>query len=166
MILPSTGIEDVSFFGMPVRLGTYPSLTLSREDAALPLVSENEEMWSVFEPQLRRQLAERVANATVRERLRNELFEAIPAGETTTDQLASRLHMSKRSLQRHLREEDTSFQVILDKTRSELAQYYLTETSIPLGETSFLLGYENTASFSRAFKNWFGRSPSEFKNGR
>ena len=165
LALPLPGSEDQTFFGRAARAATWPSLTITLDEARLPLVCENADMWAFFEPQLRRELAEVAARATVRDRVRNELFEAIPAGQATVEHLAARLHMSKRTLQRHLQEEKTSFQSILDVTRGDLAQYYLRETSISLGEIAYLLGYENTASFSRAFKGWFNIPPSEFHRG-
>ena len=79
-------------------------MVLTLEDARRPLISENAELWNSFEPALPRKLAEKMAHATVTERLRNALLEAIPSGDTTSDQLADRLYMSNRSLQRHLKQ--------------------------------------------------------------
>lgn len=158
---PSTASED--FFGCKPIHSLVPNLVLSAGDARLPLISENSEMWSVFEPDLRRQLAEKLAVSGIRVRLRNALLEAIPSGDTSSAQLASRLHMSKRSLQRRLREEGTSFQQVLDETRADLARHYLGHTLTPLDEVSYLLGYSSSASFFRAFQSWFGMTPANYR---
>lgn len=161
--LPEPAAADTAYFGRPASFAPFPSITLSARDAGRPLISENAEMWSVFEPDLRRQLAEKIAVSGISDRLRNALLEAIPGGEVNSDQLASRLHMSKRSLQRHLRDEDTSFQQILTETRADLARHYLGQTSISLDEVSYLLGYTSNASFFRAFQSWFGTTPASYR---
>ena len=163
LALPDPAAADEAFFGCKPKRQPFPSMTLSADDAMLPLVSENAEMWSVFEPDLRRQLAEKLAISGVRDRLRNALLEAIPSGVTNSDRLATMLHMSKRSLQRHLRDEGTNFQQVLDETRADLAQHYLGQTTTSLNEVSYLLGYSNPASFFRAFQTWFGTTPSSFR---
>lgn len=161
--LPEPESANAESFGVAPTQSIYPHIALSLEDARLPLASENAEMWSAFEPDLRRQLAEKVADSGVRDRLRNALLEAIPSGETTIENLASHLHMSKRSLQRHLHDEGSSYQRVLDQTRTELARHYLEQTSVPLDEVSYLLGYANSASFYRAFQSWFGTTPASFR---
>lgn len=161
--LPQPEAANTAYFGCDVRASRLPSLSISQADARLPFVSESDEMWTMFEPNLQRQLAERMAGAGIRERLRNALLESIPSGETTSDSLAVRLHMSKRSLQRHLQDEGTSFQEVLDQTRSDLAEHYLKRGNATLEEVAYLLGYGSPASFFRAFQNWFGMTPTSYR---
>lgn len=161
--LPQPGAADPAFFGTPPRRAAFPSLTISAEDASRPLIGENPEMWAIFEPGLQKQLAERIASAGIRGRLRNALLEAIPAGEVTSGQLAARLHLSKRSLQRHLQDEGTSFQDMLDQTRADLARHYLSQKGTSLDQIAYLLGYNTPASFFRAFQKWFGTTPTQFR---
>ncbi len=155
--------DEARFFGCKPVQGSIPSLSLSLEDAQRPLISENKEMWSVFEPSLRRQLADRLAESGTSERLRNALLKSIPSGETNVVEVAAKMHLSKRTLQRKLNDEGTSFQKVLDETRADLARHYLGRTSISLDEVSYLLGYTNAASFFRASQSWFGTTPSEFR---
>ncbi|WP_315836089.1 helix-turn-helix domain-containing protein [Bradyrhizobium prioriisuperbiae] len=164
--LPEPASADIAYLGCTPIRKTFPSITLSLEDARRPLVSENTEMWSVFEPDLRRQLADKLAISGIRDRLRNALLEAIPSGDTDSDRLASRLHVSKRSLQRHLRNEGTSFQQVLDETRADLARHYLGQTTTSLDEMSYLLGYTSSASFFRAFQSWFGTTPTSYRRAQ
>lgn len=162
--LPQPVAQD--FFGCPQTVSRFPRLTLTLEDAYRPLISENAEMWNMFEPNLRRQLAETLATSSVSDRLRNALLEAIPSGETGIHDLAEKLHMSKRSLQRHLSAEDTNYREVLDRTRADLARHYLGATGTSLDEVSYLLGYSNPASFFRAFQSWFGMTPSGFRSAQ
>jgi len=69
--------------------------------------------------------------------------------------------MSTRSLQRRLREEGTTFSILVDEVRRDLAQDYIRNPGISLMEVAFVLGFSVYSSFSRAYKRWTGMSPGE-----
>ena len=71
--------------------------------------------------------------------------------------------MSVRSLQRNLRKFGTTFGAVLDETRRELAEHYVSDLKEDLTEIAFKLGYSEQSSFSRAFKRWTGISPSAYR---
>ena len=73
--------------------------------------------------------------------------------------VSSKLAISNRTLQRHLRQEGTTFQKVLDELREELARHYLSTSSYSSAEIAFLLGYEEPNSFFRAFRSWTGQTP-------
>ena len=77
--------------------------------------------------------------------------------------MARRLGMSRRSLQRRLGEEGTTFQKQLNHTRELLAKHYLGTTSMSTDQIAYLLGYLELNSFLRAFSTWCGMSPSEWR---
>lgn len=89
--------------------------------------------------------------------------EELPSGQSSIDEVATRMAMSTRSLLRHLKKESASYKEILNVTRKELAQHYLVKSTISPGEISFLLGYQDSNSFIRAFKSWTGRTPGEYR---
>ncbi len=71
--------------------------------------------------------------------------------------------MCLRTLQRKLSEENTSYKELLDETRRELANQYLRQATLSVSEVTYLLGFSEPSNFSRAFKRWTGRTPSEFR---
>jgi AraC-like DNA-binding protein len=81
----------------------------------------------------------------------------------TVDSVSRDLAMSGRALQRLLQQHGTSFRRLLDDVRHQHAHGYLTATSFSDTEVAFLLGFEDPASFYRAFRGWTGMSPSEFR---
>ena len=151
------------YFGRRVLLGTQVRLTLSREDAQRPLISENPELWAGFERDLTRQLAERQRNMAMSERVRDALLELLPAGQATVDAVCARLLTSRRSLQRHLKEEGMTFQRVLDATREDLSMHYLKSGDLSVEEISFLLAYRDPNSFYRAFQGWTGLTPKQVR---
>ncbi|MGF2687557.1 helix-turn-helix domain-containing protein [Marinobacter sp. DUT-3] len=84
-------------------------------------------------------------------------------GEAHIDRCANLLAVSPRSLQRHIRAEGSTFRVILDQSRRKLARNYLAR-GYANEVTASLLGYRQTAQFYRAFREWFGCSPSEYQH--
>ena len=91
------------------------------------------------------------------------LLEALPSGDSSIEGVAEKLAMSKRTLQRKLSSEKESFQVLLQNVRAELADHYLEKSQMSLGEISFLLGFQESNSFIRAYSSWKGVSPGHFR---
>lgn len=151
------------FFGRKATLAKRPSVTLSRQDACRPLISDNPQMLAGFERELTRQLAERRRNTPMSERVRAALLDMLPAGHATVDATCDRLVTSRRSLQRHLHQEGVTFQSILDATRSDLSLHYLRDAEMSVEEISYLLAYRDPNSFYRAFQNWTGRTPAQMR---
>jgi AraC-like DNA-binding protein len=71
--------------------------------------------------------------------------------------------MSRRTLARQLAEEGTSFEALLDEVRLGVALQGLTGSELNVQDVAFLLGYSETAAFSRAFRRWTGQSPAEYR---
>jgi AraC-like DNA-binding protein len=131
-----------------------------------PFLTANLTMWEAFEPSLRKRLSALDEQASTTERVRSVLLEMLPAGMGSVDAVAQRLALSKRSLQRHLGDEGLSFQDVLNKVRQELAQHYLTNSTISPGEISWLLGFQESNSFIRAFRSWTGKTPGAYRMGQ
>lgn len=151
------------FFGVSPKVGPRNILTISKEDALRPFISQNDVMWEYFEPELRRRLSELDIDDTYAARVRSALIELLPAGEGSIDDVSSKLGCSKRTLQRKLKEEDTTFQKQLNHTRELLARHYLKNSNMVSDDIAYLLGYQDLNSFVRAFHIWTGMTISEYK---
>ncbi|MEB6665986.1 AraC family transcriptional regulator ligand-binding domain-containing protein [Acinetobacter vivianii] len=79
------------------------------------------------------------------------------------ESVAERLHMSDRTLKRQLAAEGTSFSTLVDEVRYRHATSLLSRTDYSLEQIADELGYSDVANFSRAFKRWSGRSPSNWR---
>ncbi|OTA26373.1 hypothetical protein B9G54_05175 [Alloscardovia macacae] len=78
------------------------------------------------------------------------------------DDVASALGLTRRTLQRKLAEEDTSFQKQLNSAHEVLALHYVQHTDFPLRDIAYLLGYREMNSFRRSFSAWTGMSPTQY----
>ncbi len=71
-------------------------------------------------------------------------------------------NMSARTLRRHLRNEGTTFQQVLDEFRRDLAREYLHTGAISVKEIAYLLGFSSEGNFRRAFKSWVGETVGQY----
>lgn len=152
-----------SYLGCNVTDGSHVSLQLPEAVADLPLISEDPALWEMFEPSLRRQLMDFRTVQPVAARVRQTLLELLPGGRSSSQAVAERLNLSKRSLNRRLADDGTSFQRVLDETRKDLATHYLGQPDIRVEEISHLVGYADPNSFYRAFRSWTGQSPMQMR---
>ena len=120
-------------------------------------------MWNFFEPELRKRLSDISSEESFTNRVYSSLLELLPSGQSTIEEVADRLAVSKRTLQRRLNDEETNFQFILNKVREKLARHYLSKSELSGGQISFLLGFEDPNSFFRAFHSWTDQTPKQIR---
>lgn len=137
------------------------AIVLRREDAERPLPMYDMHLVRLLEDQCRAQLERRqVAGITGQVR---QLLLGSAGLVASLEEVASQLAMAPRSLRRRLAEEGSSFRNLVDAERGQLAGQLLENTEMKLEEMAVQLGYGDTASFTRAFRRWFGQSPSEYR---
>ena len=95
------------------------------------------------------------------DRVTAAIIDMLPSGGIADEKVAETLNMSVRSLQRRLKEVGSTFRTLLEAVRKDLASTYVRDPDIELVEVAFLLGFSDQSAFSRAFKRWAGKSPSE-----
>ncbi len=100
------------------------------------------------------------------EQVRRVINSLLPTHNCTAETVAACLGYSRRSLQRRLQQEGTTFQRQVDRVRSELAISYLQEPRFSLTDISELLGFAESGVFTRSFRRWFGVTPSRWRARR
>lgn len=166
VVLPASLRAPAPFedwFGCGIAHGANASFSLDPIDAMRPFLTQDNQMWQAFAPELRRRMDAAREDLGMRARVENALLELLPSGRTQIDDVAGELAISRRSLQRRLSEEGTSWLDILNTARMRLAQHYLTNTNFGAAEVSFLLGFEDPNSFFRAFRRWTGSTPEAWR---
>jgi AraC-like DNA-binding protein len=80
--------------------------------------------------------------------------------------IARLMGRSPRALQKDLQMEGTSFREVLSRVRLAEARLLIRETSLPLSEIAWRLGYSELPHFSRAFSAGTGITPSAYRIAR
>jgi AraC-like DNA-binding protein len=151
-------------FGCPIHFGAGRNAIVFRaSDAALPFVTRNAELLAMLAPQLDEELKQHKVQETFPERVRATIQKKLAGQRPKMQEIARELHLSSRTLQRRLQEAGYSFQQVLEEARHQLARHYLTSSLLDLNETAYLLGYEDSNSFVRAFRGWEGVPPAYWR---
>lgn len=106
---------------------------------------------------------ERQEDVSIKDRLISALVILLPGGTPKLPQVAKRLHMSTRTLQRKLQAEDLCFQTLLNTVRLDLATKHLKEGQLSIQEISYRVGFSESGNFIRFFKQHSGVRPSEYE---
>jgi AraC-like DNA-binding protein len=95
--------------------------------------------------------------------VRSLLGALLESGETTLENVASRLDVTPRHLRHQLDLAGTSFQRLLNDYRHRLAQRLLSQTDEAISEIVYLTGFSEPSTFYRAFRRWEGTTPIEYR---
>jgi AraC-like DNA-binding protein len=153
-----TGHADL--FRCPAVFGAPEwGISFAPVDMERPFLASNRELAHSNDHVLGR-MVESLRHDDLVTRVKRIVVESLPSGTPSQQAIARSLSMSERSLQRRLAELNTSFKDLLALVRRELAEQYVAERDLPVTEITFMLGFADVSSFSRAFKRWTGRSPA------
>ncbi|AUM67663.1 AraC family transcriptional regulator [Pseudomonas fluorescens] len=152
-------------FRSPVYFGAEQDrLEFELSDFDSHLDDANPELAEHNETVLERTLAQ-LKPLTWERKVRAAIEAQLPEGEPSAERIAQAMHLSLRSLQRHLADEGCRFDALLNECRENLALLHLRDPQCSLSEVSYLLGFADASSFSRAFKRWTGMTPGQFRDG-
>lgn len=104
-------------------------------------------------------------NQAFSESCKEVIKQLLPLGEPTREQVCKVFHMSVSTLKRKLKAENLTFKELLSEVRKSLADLYVREGGMNFTDTAFLLGYKDMPQFSKAFKKWYGVTPSNYFSG-
>jgi AraC-like DNA-binding protein len=150
------------FFGAPLRYNAeraalvFPAGLLARQiPGADPAVRRAVE---ALVHELERQGSRAVGTA-----VRRVLRAMLAAGHASEQGVAAAFSMHRRTLNRRLQDEGTTFRLLLEQTRFEVARQLLRDTDVAVGQIAIGLGYSGPTAFGRAFKRWSGRAPQAWR---
>jgi len=151
-------------FDCPIEFDQRQSqLVLHTSDLSVPLFGSN--------PALHTAVTHRLGafdryRSTLSTRVVGAIEQLLDAGEIRIEAVADLMAMSPRALQKQLSVEGVQFSELLRRVRQRRALTLLCETDTPVTGVAVALGYGSPGSFSRAFQEWFGRSPAAFREAR
>lgn len=95
--------------------------------------------------------------------LQEQLLMAMKDGDTQAARVAGLMGYSLRSFYRKLAEQGYSYRGVLAGLRRRLAKKYLADPALSYADIAMLLGYSEQSAFIRAFKDWMGVTPGEYR---
>jgi AraC-like DNA-binding protein len=161
---PADTSEHARIFRCPVLFGQADNaLVFPKRLLTTPLGQADAQVRLMLDAYAERQLGEIRLGQSLLERTRLELSRQLPEAGPDLQQIAARLALSPRTLQRRLREAGLSFNQLVDETRQQLVLHYLRDPALELAEIAFLVGFSEPASLARAFRRWTGQSPGDYR---
>jgi AraC-like DNA-binding protein len=165
LVQPRSNVKILErHFGCPVVCGARRDALIFRAtDADCPFITRNAELLDLLAPQFEEALKLHSSEDSFTELVRGAIQQRLTGNRPSIENIASDLHITPRTLQRRLQDSGASFQRILDDARHQMARHYLRNSVLELNEAAYLLGYEDTNSFSRAFRTWEGVPPGHWR---
>lgn len=150
-------------FGCPVRFGQESNqMRFKADELDRRFITANRTLFKICKAQCETLYVRHSRTGSLAGAVRRALVNR-PAEPPKLAALADEFGLSARSLRRHLRAEETSYQALLHEVRMELAADYLATTVATPDEISHLIGFEEVASFYRNFKRWSGTTPQAYR---
>ena len=97
------------------------------------------------------------------EQVRSLMYPLIVSGKCSEEQLAQMLSIHPRTLNRRLKERETTFRSLVADIRYEISKQLLAESRTSIMGISTILGYADASVFTRAFRRWSGFSPNAWR---
>lgn len=95
--------------------------------------------------------------------VRRTILERLSSGKVSIDLVADQLGIHPRTLNRRLKERDTSFIKLLTELRLEFATQLLTDSTLSITRIGLMVGYTSASSFTRSFERMTGFSPMNWR---
>ncbi|WP_304179308.1 AraC family transcriptional regulator [Leptotrichia trevisanii] len=148
-----------------VNKGVQNEIIFSMKDLKKPFLTANNIMVEYLEPQLKQKLAEKESETleTFTDRVQKKLFQLIPSGQFSLENVAEEFGISARTVQRNLAVENIKFNQVVKNVQKIMTLNYLESKELSIDEIAYLVGYTETSSFYRAFKGWIGKTVLQYK---
>ncbi len=161
---PRQTSEHARIFRAPVSFDCATNaLVMEREFVERQVPAADERLYPVLRRYLDQVLKEMPREGEVLASVRRTVGELLRDGDPTLPQVARKLEIGPRTLQRRLKEYGVEFKALVDDTRRRFSLSYLRDRKHTLTEIAYLLGYSEVSAFNRAFKRWTGSTPSDYR---
>ena len=162
---PPDYFEDYkNFFSGEIEFsGERHMMVLPKHVLDMRCITADENIHRLAEEQLQQKMQDiRDNNLTVQHVL--NLMRRTPGDMPSLDDLAQMFNVSSRTMIRHFQAEGTNYRELRDRVHKDLATDSLRNTDNSVESIAMEIGYQDTASFRRAFKRWCGQSPSAYRS--
>lgn len=138
-------------------------LVFSASDARAPVIGHNKPLNDMLKGMYEEQMRRNADGAAFTEKVKQVMLGNMQVTFPPLEVIAEVLHMTPRTLQRKLQQEGTTYRALTDAVKQELALVLLRNHELTISDIAYKLGYLEPTSFQRAFKQWMGRTPMEYR---
>lgn len=161
---PADVSEHARIFRAPVRFGMPANaLLLDRRLLSIPLKNANPLVYKVTIAAAERLLFAASGEVNISHRVGSFIRQRLSSGEVSLEDAAKHLNLSRRTLQRKLRQESCSHRNLVEQTRRDLSRYLLLHTDATVTEVAYALGFSEPSAFHHAFQKWHETQPSAYR---
>lgn len=147
-----------NWFNCPVETNTqYNQIVFPSSYLSLPFKTDNISVNQVLKHVSDQQLSRYKSQQLLTEKVSHMLMSKIDLNDCNLIKTANVFNMTPRTLQRHLKYENTSFADLFQTERKRRVLLYIGK--YPLSIIASKIGFNDQSSFNRAFKRWYGSSP-------
>ena len=150
-------------FGCEVEFGAKTTaIFLDRDYMMSRIATSNETVRNIKETQCKTLLEKWHSELSIEEQITNQLIACMPI-IPSLECMAEKLYQSRSTLSRKLRDSNTTYQIIVDDFRRDMALDLLNNTDLTICEVAEKVGFSDDSNFRRAFKKWTGIAPSDIR---
>jgi AraC-like DNA-binding protein len=163
---PSGAPERLAELYHTTRIGfeaEHPSITFAEADIDAPLPRADTALAAILDEHARLSTAAARPVLGWLDRFHAALESTIDGGPPSLDQVAHRMAMSPRTLQRRLREEGTTWREELERLRQRRVERLLRESSLSVESIAARVGFMDSRSLRRAIHRWYGHGPAALR---
>jgi len=161
---PSAVRRYREFFKVPVSFSQVQDcLVFPEKDFERQIGSADAQLLAIVEAHAASIQAELKVEQNLADLVRFLIRKNLSSGGYDINFIADVLALHPKTLHRRLKKFSLTFKQVLNQERHKLAQYYLSKSEIRISEVAELLGYSEASAMSRAFKQYCGLSPQDWK---
>lgn len=138
-------------------------MVFSAADLQAPIIGHNQPLNDMLKSLYAEHVRKNTEGASFTEKVKQVMLGNMQVTFPPLEVIAEVLHMTPRTLQRKLSTEGTTFRALTDTVKQELAESLLANRELTIADIAHKLGYFEPTSFQRAFRQWTGSTPMEYR---
>ena len=152
------------YFGCSIKFGQpHTELILPLNILQQPIRQADPTLEQLLMQQAQALLDQLPHSTQLDQRLQQAILLGLQRNNYQIEHVAQQLKLSIRQLQRHLQQQNSCYQHRVQQVRQLLAVQYLQDPHLSLHEIALLLSYSEQSAFQRAFKQWTGKTPRQWR---
>lgn len=160
---PAYAAEYKKVFQSPVIFDQEENaIDFDRKDMLAKITLRNPHLQAVLIKQAEASLQKLRKENTYGRKVQEYILTNLPKGDINIEMASAKLHITRATLHRKLKQEGISFTSLLESTRKELARKYLKE-GMNATQVTYLLGFAHPSAMQKAFKRWYNKSPGQLR---